>query len=118
MDDGNRNLWRRTLRRLNRAVDYFRILCDAEAAKENFARDASIGLAARDFRKRAARTNHGIERASGGETTAKIEAIRKNALDAEMIGKRAHDVVEALANENHVGARGDGFVEAGYALGL
>ena len=81
----------------------------AEAAKKNFARYLAVGLASSEFREGAARANHRIEQTPSGKPVAKIEAVAENALDAEVIGERAHDVVESLAHEHNVGTRCDDF---------
>ena len=64
----------------------------------------------------AARADYGVEQASGGHAFAEIEAIRDDAPDAQVLGERAHDVVEALADQDDFAARGDRFVQFGDAF--
>ena len=97
---------------MNRAVHEFWILRVAEAAEKNCARHLPVRLAAGEFRESSAWANYRIEQAASGETIAKVEAIAENALDAEMIGERSHDVVESLAYEYDVRAGCDDFFES------
>ena len=100
---------------LDRIVQHFRIFLEAEDGDQLFARKAAIGLAFGEARKRAARTNHGIEQAARGDAFAKIQAIGNEARNAQMLRERAHDVVEALAHQNNFAARRHGFVQLGDA---
>ena len=104
MHGGDGNFGRRPFGGLNCGVHDSGIFRVAEAAQQNFARHAAIRLTAGKFCEGAARTNHGIEQAAGRDAVAKIEAIAKDAADAEMIRERAHDVVEPLADENNLRA--------------
>src|ERR1700722_4340281 len=112
VNDGNRNLRRWPVGGLNRTVYDFRILRVAETADKNCAGHLPVRLASCEFGESTPRTNHWIEQAASGEAVAKIEAIAENALDAEMIGERSHDVVESLAYENNVRTGCDDFFES------
>jgi len=111
-------LRRRPARGLNCAIHEFWILCVADAAKKNCARHLPVGLASGEFRESAARTNHGIEQTSRCKAITKIEAVAEHALDAEMIGERAHDVVESLAYQHDIGTGGYDFLELGNPSGF
>ena len=100
---------------LNRIIEHFRVFLEAKHLDQLFARKAAVRLAFGEARERAARANHGIEQAARGDALAKIQAIGNEARDAQMLRKRTHDVVQALAHQNNFAARRHRFVQFGYA---
>ena len=58
----------------------------------------------RNGAKAPAGTNHWIKQSAGSGAVAKFQAVGDDALDSEVLGQRAHHVLERLADQNHVGA--------------
>src|ERR1035437_183657 len=104
-------LWRRPLSPADGRVQNFRDLRESEIAQQSLARNSAVSVIRPKVRERAAGTNHRVEQAAGGVPVAKIEAVRKNALDAQMVSEGAHHVIKSLADEHHFRARGYDFLE-------
>src|SRR5271155_3926268 len=91
------------LRRLNRAIQNFRtVRREAQIPHQLFARDVSIRFASSNLGEPAPGPDHRFEQAACCAPIAKIEPVRNNALDAQVVRQRPHDVIEALAYEDHV----------------
>ncbi len=111
MNDGKLHFRCRPSRRLNRAIQNFRIVSKAQVPHQQIAPDSSIRFAPRDLGESTPGPNHRFEQTAGRAPIAKIEAVRNNAFDAQIVRKRAHDVVEALADKDDVIVRGHRFLQ-------
>ena len=87
-------------RRPDRLLKNFRMLGVTKILSQFFLADSPIRPVSRQFRQRAARANHRIEKPPGRHPIPKFEPVRDQAVDTQVFSQRPHDVVEPLADQN------------------
>ena len=63
-----------------------------------------------------ARTNHRIQQPPGGHAVAKLQPVGHQSVDSQVLRQRAHDVVQALADQNHLAVLVHPFAQLGHTL--
>ena len=53
--------------------------------------------------KRSPRPDHRVEQTSGGNAVTKFQTVGNDALHPKMLSQRNHDVIQRLADQNHIG---------------
>lgn len=84
----------------DRAFENTRACAKSEIFCQFLACDPAVGPMPVKLGKSASGTNYGIEQPPGRQAFPEFKAVGNQALDAQMLRKRAHDVVEALADEH------------------
>ena len=77
--------------------------------RQSLGSSASIRHIVIKRRKSPARTDHRLKEPAGRNSAPKVQAIRDDALHAKVLGKRTHDVVECLADQDNIRAGADQF---------
>jgi hypothetical protein len=92
-------------------IEHFWRLGEPEIAQHLLARNSSVRFVRPKVGEGPARTDYGVKQPARGYTVAKIESVRKNALDTQIVRERAHYMVQTLADKHHLGASGYDFLE-------
>ena len=73
-----------------------------EMAGKSFGSAAAIRHIVVERRKKSARPDHWVEQPAGGNAVAKFQTVGDDALHPKMLSQRNHDVIQRLANQNHI----------------
>jgi hypothetical protein len=118
MNDGQRDFLGTPLGRPDGIAEDLGVFRETQAPQQPLAWNSAVGLIGQKSRESAARADHRIEQPAGGEAAAKIEPVRENPLDTQIIREGVHDVVKTLADENDITAGGQDFLQFLDAAGL
>src|SRR5579864_1099082 len=102
VNDRAHSRWPLSMCRSNRGPQFFE--GDVEMAGESFRSTAAVRHVLAERSEGAAGTNHRFEQPAGCGAVTEFQAVRNDALDAEMLRQRAHHVVECLTDQYYVSA--------------